>query len=90
MAEIGRLERETAKHDPRQVFSSPSELAVEVMLTRGEKLATLDRWRTMVLQELAAADEGMQTRGAGSRHARELDEIEKARADLMRGEGENE
>lgn len=83
MTEIARIERETAKHDPRQVFASPNDLVGEQMLTRGEKIATLNRWRAMILQELAAAGEGMQTHGVSSSQVRELDEIEQARLRLL-------
>ena len=82
MAEIARLQRDHAKHDPRQHFSSPHDIVAELMLTRGEKLATLDRWRTMILQEMAAAAEGMRTHGFTGTHVRELDEIEQARGKL--------
>ena len=82
MAEIARLQRDSAKHDPRQHFDSPHEIVAEMMLTRGEKLATLDRWRTMILQEMSAAAEGMRTHGFAGTHVRELDEIEQARGKL--------
>lgn len=87
MAEIARLQRDDAKHDPRQFFDSPDDIVAEMMLTRGEKLATLDRWRTMILQEMAAAAEGMRTHGFTGSHVRELDEIEKARTALVPTEG---
>lgn len=86
MSEIARLQRDVAKHDPRRLFSSPRDLVADVMLTRGEKIATLDRWRTMILEELAAANEGMQTRGATGLQTQVLDEIEKVRAELVAAE----
>ena len=62
------------------------DLVADVMLTRGEKIATLDRWRTMILEELAAANEGMHTRGATGLQTQVLDDIEKVRAELMGSE----
>jgi hypothetical protein len=82
MPEIARLDRNGAKHDPRQFFASPYDIVGEQMLTRGEKLATLERWRAMILQEMAAASEGMRTYGLTGVGTGELDEIEKARTRL--------
>ena len=44
------------------------------MFTRGEKIATLNRWRQAILDELVALGE--------ERRARLLDEIEEARSRL--------
>lgn len=81
MSQVARLSTSEAKANPERFFALPGDLVDEVMLTRGEKLATLERWRLNVLQELAAASEGMATRGV-SRQAQILDEIESARARL--------
>ena len=81
MSQVARLVTSEAKSNPERFFSLPSDLVEEVMLTRGEKLATLDRWRLNILQELAAAGEGMQTHGV-SRQAQLLDQIESARQQL--------
>jgi hypothetical protein len=42
------LDREFAKQSPETVFGHPSALADEVSLTYGEKLATLERWRSFL------------------------------------------
>jgi hypothetical protein len=81
MSQVGRLVTSEAKINPERFFALPGDLVDEIMLTRGEKLATLERWRLHVLQELAAAGEGMQTHGVG-RQAQLLDEIETARQRL--------
>jgi hypothetical protein len=83
MALIARFNSHAAKTTPESVFASPAELASNDMLTRGEKIATLDRWRTKVLHELAAAGEGMHTRGVSSRHADLLSDIDAARRALL-------
>lgn len=81
MSQVGRLVTSEAKSNPERFFALPGDLVDEVMLTRGEKLATLERWRLNVLQELAAASEGMVTQGVG-RQAQLLDQIESARQRL--------
>lgn len=81
MSQVARLSTSEAKSNPEKFFALPNDLVDEVMLTRGEKLATLARWRLNLLQELAAAGEGMQTQGVG-RQAQLLDEIENARQKL--------
>ncbi len=82
MSEIARLNVEAAKHDPAQFFSSPRDIVCEVMLTRGEKIATLERWRLTILQQLAAADDGMRTQGFSPRQSDILSEIDRARKEL--------
>ena len=81
MSQVARLATSEAKSNPERFFALPGDLVDEIMLTRGEKLATLARWRVHVLEELAAAGEGMQTRGTGQQ-AQMLDEIETARRKL--------
>lgn len=82
MSEIARLNVEAAKHDPAQFFSSPLDIVGEVMLTRGEKIATLERWRLTILQQLAAADDGMRTCGFSRTQSDTLQAIESARRSL--------
>jgi hypothetical protein len=82
MSEIGSLNPQMAKHNPASVFDSPLDLVDEIMMTRGEKIATLERWRTSVLQVLAAADDGMRTAGLSADHADTLAAIEAALSEL--------
>ena len=70
------LNRNLAKQDPEGSFDSPFGIVDEGLFTRGEKLATLNRWRRAVLEELSAL-------GHADR-ARILDEIEEARSRLSR------
>ena len=76
------LNRDLAKDNPERVFSQPRDIVDEVLMTRGEKLATLTRWRQTVLEELSASGEGMRTHGVSSARIRLLEEIELARAEL--------
>jgi hypothetical protein len=70
------LNRSLAKQDPEGSFQSPLGIVEEDLFTRGEKIATLNRWREAILDELVAS-------GLGER-ARILCEIEEARHRLSR------
>jgi hypothetical protein len=65
------LDRSLAKQDPEGTFDSPFGIVEEMLFTRGEKIATLDRWRSNVVKELSAIGE--------ERRARLLIEIVEAR-----------
>ena len=71
------LNRSLAKQDPEGSFTSPLGIVEEQLFTRGEKIATLNRWRSSILEELAAS--GL------SERARILCEIEEARYRLSVG-----
>ena len=71
------LNRSLAKQDPEGNFQSPLYIVEERLFTRGEKIATLNRWRQSILEELVAMGE--------SRRARLLGEIEEARTRLSLG-----
>jgi hypothetical protein len=74
---ITKLNRSLAKQDPEGTFNNPLVIIVdETMFTRGEKIATLDRWRQSILAELTAVGE--------VKRARLLGEIEEARNRLSR------
>lgn len=59
MTQIARLPREAAKFNPASVYKSPRDIIGEVLMTRGEKVATLERWREEIIQQMTASDEGM-------------------------------
>ena len=73
---IAKLNRSLAKQDPEGNFENPLVIVDEAMFTGGEKIATLNRWREAILEELVAS-------GLGER-ARILCEIEEARHRLSR------
>ena len=73
---ISKLNRSLAKQDPEGTFQNPLGIVQEAMFTRGEKIATLDRWRQFILAELAALGE--------VKRARLLGEIDEARNRLSR------
>jgi hypothetical protein len=76
----GGPEQEVAKQQPDSVFETPLENVNEILLTKGEKLATLERWRLSILGELDASNEGMATRGYGSKQLKVLVAIREAKA----------
>jgi hypothetical protein len=88
MSTIGQLNISAAKVDPARHFADPAAIVTTVMLTRGEKLATLERWRLDILRTLDAANEGMRTYGRSSATATLLDQIEAARLALQVPHGE--
>jgi hypothetical protein len=82
MPEMRALDRELAKQSPEIVFAHPSALRDEILLTYGEKLATLERWRLNILHALSAASEGMATQGVSGPLLKLLEEIEEAKEAL--------
>ena len=71
------FELNLAKQDPEGTFDSPAGIVEEILFTRGEKIATLDRWRSAIVDELNSLGEG--------RRARLLIEIVEARGRLSQG-----
>ena len=50
------LYRTLAKQDPEGTFGSPLDIVDEGLFTRGEKVATLDRWRQTALSASVSVD----------------------------------
>jgi hypothetical protein len=44
------------KQDPERIFASPIDIVDERLFTRGEKVATLDRWRQTALGASVSVD----------------------------------
>jgi hypothetical protein len=86
MTDVRSLNRDVAKQQPAEVFATPLEIVSEVLLTKGEKLATLERWRMSVLDELKASDEGMATRGYSITQLKLLEAIEAAKEALYQAD----
>ncbi|MBS0242901.1 MAG: hypothetical protein JSS20_12045 [Proteobacteria bacterium] len=59
MTEIVSINRQRALQDPETEFHHPSALTECIGLTRGEKIAALERWRFLVGRRVASAGEGM-------------------------------
>jgi hypothetical protein len=60
MPQISRLSIARARLEPEAVFDHPDQLLAEVLLTRGQKIAALRRWRQSLEDRIRAAEEGMQ------------------------------
>jgi hypothetical protein len=86
MGEIGRLCVQRAKDQPESVFAMPKDVIGEVMLTRGEKLAALKRWRLRILDHRQGSSILARTRDEQDRI---LDEIEEAKK-LLEPERQND
>ena len=71
------LDRNLAKQNPQCVFESPFEIISEKLLTKGEKLGTLNRWRQTILD-----DGAMRTYGVTPERAQVLGQIEQAKRHL--------
>jgi len=84
MSEVGALNRDSAKEQPASIFESPLDIITEIMLTKGEKLATLERWRLSILDELSASNEGMATPSSSSKQFAVLEMIEAAKASVKK------
>jgi hypothetical protein len=54
---IAKLDRNLAKRVPEGVFESPLLIVSEALFTRGEKIATLERWRQSLQNGVIAAGE---------------------------------
>jgi hypothetical protein len=59
---IAKLDRNLAKRVPEGVFESPLLIVSEALFTRGEKIATLERWRQALQNGVIAAGEVDQER----------------------------
>lgn len=82
MVTIAKINRDAAKHLPSSQYDHPSDVVAEPLMTRGEKIGTLNRWRQQVAEELAASDEGMPTQRTSGRHHALIGAIDAALGEL--------
>lgn len=84
MTEIMNCDTQKATTDPESVFELPAEVVEHVGLTRGQKIATLERWAFSVRARVDALSEGMMNHpgGAYTRDVELLRSIEKAITEL--------
>ena len=52
------LDRRLAKQEPEGAFDSPLDIVDERLFTRGEKVATLNRWRQTALRASLSVESG--------------------------------
>lgn len=78
MGVISKLNPEAARFNPESQFDEPRGLVETPGLTLGQKFATLQRWRAIVENRLAATDEGMPSNGTSRRDLTLLDLLSEA------------
>ena len=59
MSEIVHLNSEKSRFEPDAVYEHPIDVVNEEGLTRGQKIATLERWDLTLQDRIRATDEGM-------------------------------
>ena len=84
MTEIMNIDMQKATNDPAAVFESPAEIIEHIGLTRGQKIATLEKWGFSVRARIDALSEGMLNHpgGAYTRDVELVRSIEKAIEEL--------
>lgn len=78
MSEISRINMEAARFDPQREFGSPQRLVESIAMTRGQKLAALERWAQQVLDRLKASGEGMPTHRSSGEDIVLLEQVQAA------------
>jgi hypothetical protein len=84
MSVVLKINLDAARFNPEGEFETPHDLAVSIGLTRGQKIASLDRWSQSVQQRLAATSEGMPPKGTTDHDTRLIQAIDAAHAELTR------
>jgi hypothetical protein len=82
MGEISNLNTENARFNPEGQFDDPGQLAETAGLSLGQKFATLERWRLLVQERMAATNEGMPPNGTSGRDLGLLEKIDAAQKAL--------
>jgi hypothetical protein len=83
MSVILTINVEASRLNPEAEFETPGDLAVSLGLTRGQKIATLDRWYQSVQLRMAAGNEGMPPGESADRDTLLLASINAARTELI-------
>jgi hypothetical protein len=79
MAELVNLNVEKARLEPDAVFARPLDIVAEGGLTRGQKIASLKRWKQALQDRMRATSEGMAPPpGQTAKEAATVEEIGKA------------
>lgn len=89
MTQIMSLNIEKARMLPEAIFSRPLDIVSEGGFTRGQKIATLGRWKQTLLDRIAATGEGMTPlSGQSGQAAATVEEIGDALRILLEPEAE--
>jgi hypothetical protein len=84
MSEILHVDMDAARFDPEKAFGAPAKLVESIALTRGQKIAALDRWSQQVLDRLKASGEGMPTHRTSGIDLELLEQIRTASESLRK------
>ena len=86
MREIMHINMDRATNDPESQFAAPADIVGHIALTRGQKIATLERWAFSVQARVDAASEGMDYKrgNAYTRDVELLRRIEQCIAELWK------
>ena len=82
MSELLHIDPIAARFDPAGTYREPDDLAGDIGLTRGQKLAALSRWAEAIQERFSATSEGMPANGHTSVDLEMLEKIEVARLAL--------
>ncbi len=59
MSQISRISVDLARYEPGRAFGTPENLVASSALTRGQKIAALERWWMQIQDQIKASGEGM-------------------------------
>ena len=82
MSLILKINVDNARFNPDVEFPTPHDLAASNGLTRGQKIASLDRWSESVQRRMAATNEGMSPQGTTDHDTLLLARINAAQAEM--------
>ena len=82
MSLILKINVDDARFNPDVEFLTPHDLAASNGLTRGQKIATLDRWHQSVERRMAATNEGMPPEGTTDHDTQLLAGINAAQVEM--------
>jgi hypothetical protein len=83
MSVILTINVEASRLNPEAEFETPGDVAISLGLTRGQKIATLDRWYQSVQLRMAASNEGMSPEESTDHDTLLLASINAARTELI-------
>ena len=83
MSVVLKINVKVARLNPEAEFETPHDLSASLGLTRGQKLATLDRWYQSVQRRMEATNEGMSPEGTTDHDTLLLAAIDAAQAELI-------
>jgi hypothetical protein len=87
MSTISRVKPDQARYNPEAEFGHPGRLLDSVALTRGQKIAALERWAFALQRRIDAASEGMSGAERTQEDLELLEAVRQARVALVNETG---